>query len=294
MSGWIESYRGSVAVDDVDTTEHLTVSRYYARFADATLALMAHHGLGIGYMRDERKGCATVACKTRYLREFHIGDALHMQSALLRADGKRLLAGHRVYDSATGELTTEMTQSLLHIDLDRRRALDLPADRQAALSLADWAEAPLFEERPMPADSSGFIDSLRDTVKPWEIDVVGHMSFQFYVSRFSSAGAQLFAAMGITPGWQRAHRRGFSTFDYQLRFLRELNAGDLVMMKSALLHLGNSSLRILHRLYDVRSGEVSAELDQSGVLLDLDARRPARIADEVRTRAQPFVVSTSG
>jgi len=292
MSAWIESYRGSVAVDDVDTTEHLTVSRYYARFADATLALMEHHGLGIGYMREARKGCATVACKTRYLREFHVGDALHMESALLEAEGKRLLAAHRVYDSATGELTTEMTQALIHIDLERRRALDLPADRRAALILADWPEAPRMEERDLPESSDGFVPTLRDTVKPWEIDVVGHMSFQFYVARYSAAGAQLFSAMGLTPAWQRANRRGFSTFDYQLRFSRELHAGDLVAMKSALVHLGNSSMRLLHRLYNVRTGDLSAELEQAGVLLDLDARRPARIADELRERARPFVVTT--
>ena len=145
-------------------------------------------------------------------------------------------------------------------------------------------------DRAAPDSSDGFVATLRDTVRPWEIDVVGHMGFQFYVHRFSAAGMQLFAALGLTPGWMRQNRRGYSTFEFQLRFRRELNAGDLVHMRTGLLHLGGSSIRQLHRLYNVRTGELSAELDQFGVLLDLDKRRPTRIPDEFRARAGDLLV----
>ena len=50
-------------------------------------------------------------------------------------------------------------------------------------------------------------------------------------------------------------------------------------MKTGLLHLGNSSIRVLHRMFNGRTGELVASLDQFGVHLDVDARRPTPIPD---------------
>jgi acyl-CoA thioester hydrolase len=291
MTGWIETYRGSVAPTETDLTEHLTVARYYARFAHATLALMQHNGVGIDYMRNDRLGYATVECQTRYIREFHVGDALHIESALLSVGDRKAQVGHRVFDSATGELTTVMVQNLIHMDLERRRAVPLADEKRAQLTLGTWDDAPEFEALPTPEGLDGFIDTYRDTVTPWQIDVVGHMGFQFYVERYSSAGMQLFVAMGLTPDWLRRNRRGFSTFGYHLRFFREMSAGDLVSVRTGLLHLGGSSIRILHRMVDPTSGMVTAQLDQFGVLLDLDARKPTRVPDEIRERASGLLVA---
>ena len=50
-----------------------------------------------------------------------------------------------------------------------------------------------------------------------------------------------------------------STFEFQLGFLGELHAGDPVRVKTGLLHLGNSSIRVFHRMFNGRSGELVAE-----------------------------------
>ena len=47
---------------------------------------------------------------------------------------------------------------------------------------------------------------------------------------------------------------------------------------------------MVHRMTDPRSGTEIAQLSQYGVILDLDARRPARWPEEIRSRAQPLVV----
>ena len=122
---------------------------------------------------------------------------------------------------------------------------------------------------------------------------MGHMGFQFYVHRFSSSGMQLFAKMALSPRWLAENRCGFSTFNYHLRFLRELSAGDLVRVEAGVLHLGNTSIRLHHRLYNARTDELSAELDQAGVLLDLDKRRPKRFPDEIRAAAAQFRAENS-
>lgn len=293
MSDWIETYRGSVEPHETDTTEHLTVARYFARFADATLTLLQHCGLGIDYMRRNQLGYATVECQTRYLREFGVGDILHFNSAILEIEDKKIVAGHRIFDSASGEMTTTMIQNMIHIDLQKRSAVDLNMEKKSKICLTDWPNLPDVVLRPKPTTLSGFIDTYRDTVKPWQIDIMGHMSIQFYVERYSSAGLQLFSAMGLTPDWLRKNRRGFSTFDYQLKFFHEMNVGDLILIKTALVHLGSSSVRILHRLIDPTSGRLAAELDQFGVLLDLDKRKPTRIPAYIREKAEALLVHVS-
>ncbi len=51
----------------------------------------------------------------------------------------------------------------------------------------------------------------------------------------------------------RSHR-GFSTFEFQLGFGQRVQAGDPLLVRSALIHVGNSSLRILHVMTNERNG----------------------------------------
>jgi acyl-CoA thioesterase FadM len=62
------------------------------------------------------------------------------------------------------------------------------------------------------------------------------------------------------------------------------------LIETGIGHLGNSSLRMIHRMTDPRSGAEIARLGQYGVNLDLDARRPARWPDDIRNRAAALVV----
>ena len=61
-------------------------------------------------------------------------------------------------------------------------------------------------------------------------------------------------------------------------------------VRSGLIHVGKSSIRILHRMTDARTGALVATLDQAGVCLDLTARRPAPLAEDLRERAMAMLV----
>ena len=60
-------------------------------------------------------------------------------------------------------------------------------------------------------------------------------------------------------------------------------------LRTALLHVGNSSIRIFHRMTNAVTGELVATLEQAGVHLDLDARRPAPLPPALRERAQKLL-----
>jgi acyl-CoA thioesterase FadM len=110
------------------------------------------------------------------------------------------------------------------------------------------------------------------------------------VLRFSNASGQLGAAIGMDADVMQQQRRGFSTFELSLRTSGALRLDAPYLVETGIGHLGNSSLRMIHRMTDPRHGTEIARLSQFGVNLDLDARRPARWPDDIRRRAAALVV----
>ena len=291
MGQWMETYRGAVAPWECDVVEHFTIAYYFDRFGDANLALMETVGMGRTYMEEEGRAAAAVHCHVRFHRELRAGDGLHIDSAILGVDGKAVRHGHKVVNSASGEAAATFQQTAIHFDLERRKSVPVPArERRALLEAAVEWDGPEPAEHADPEANEGFIDAARDTVKPWEIDILGHFSFQFYVHRFSGAATQAMTAFGMTPDYVREQRRAMSTFEIDIRFLGELHAGDLVAVKTGLVHLGNTSFRLLHRMFNARGGALSAVMSQFGVHLDMETRRPTPFPDELRRRAQALLV----
>src|SRR5262249_55673159 len=153
---------------------------------DATLALLDALGLGADYMAREGRGCVTVDCYVRYQRELRAGDILHVESGVLSADAEGLRFGHKLFDSATRGRCTRVEQEVRHVRLDGRQGVPLSAAQQGAVEARRVAwDGPARERRLQPRGTEGFVDSARDTVKPWELDVYGQSAFPYYVHRFS-------------------------------------------------------------------------------------------------------------
>jgi acyl-CoA thioester hydrolase len=66
-----------------------------------------------------------------------------------------------------------------------------------------------------------------------------------------------------------------------------------VRVQSALVHVGNSSLRLFHRMTDARTGGQVATLEQSGVHLDREARRSVPLPDALRSKAVAMLISAA-
>jgi acyl-CoA thioester hydrolase len=273
---WIETYRGTVFRWEVDHNDHFTVAYYLARFADASVVML--RALGIG-------PAPTVDCYIRYQHELRVGDIMHIESAVIAVEGEGVVLGHKLYESAAGELCTTVEQRV-------RVALDLRTRRTIEARCVAW-DGPAREVRPRPSRLDGFRDSSRDTVKPWEIDLTGQLSLSAAVHRFSASNAHVLAAFGVTPAYMRESHRGFSTFEFQLGLGSEVQAGDPLVVHSALVHVGNSSLRFFHTMLDERNGVEVASLEQSGVHFDQDLRRPASLPDALRVRALDLLVRPS-
>ena len=277
MSGWLETVRSAVNRWEIDNTDHFTVAYYFARLDDAGFALL--HALGVPPV-----AMRTVDVYARFQRELRVGDIFHIETGVIDVGDDALLLGHKIFDTGDGTLCTTVEHRV-------RCPLLGEARRNADAHRVSW-DGPKREARPQPRGLEGFQDSARDTVRPWEIDLTGGSALSQYVHRFSASNGHSTAVFGLTPAFYRDQRRGFSTFEFQLAVDGLLRAGDLVVVKSAPLHVGTTSLRMFHQMLDARTGKRVAALDQLGVLLDLDARRPTPLPDWMKERAKALVAPT--
>jgi acyl-CoA thioesterase FadM len=279
MTNWIETYRGSVPPWQCDVTEHFTVAYYFDRLEEAEANLADELGLGhLSYRADLPR-----RINARFVRELRAGANFHVESAALGLDGG-LRLGHRFVDSSNGEVVTWFDE---HWEL---AAAPLTSQQRGAIDsrLATW-NGPIPEVRPDPATTAGFVPTARGRVKPVDIDASGRFALGAIVLRFSNASGQLGAAIGMDGGAMQQQRRGFSTFELILHVTGVLQLDVPYLVETGIGHLGSSSLRMIHRMTDPRTGVEIARLSQFGVNLDLDARRPARWPNDIRDRAASLV-----
>jgi acyl-CoA thioesterase FadM len=280
MTNWTETYRGAVPPWQCDVTEHFTVGYYFDRLeeADANLA----DELGLGDL--PRRADVSRRIHARFARELRAGASFHVESAALSVDSG-LCVGHRLVDSANGEVVTWFQE---HWELP---ALPVTSRQREAIAgrLAVW-NGPDEEQRPEPVTTDGFIPTARGRVKPSDVDAAGHFALGAMVLRFSNASGQLGAAVGMDAAFMQQQRRGFSTFELIMLITGVLPLAAPYLVATGIGHLGSSSLRMIHRMTDPRTGAQIARLSQFGVNLDLDARRPVRWPDDVRRRAAALVV----
>jgi acyl-CoA thioester hydrolase len=271
MDRSFETYRGAASPWECDVTEHFTMAFYFDRVAQAEAAMAERLGLldtlrADGFIR---------RCDVRLAREQRAGSAFHIESGVIADDHLRL--GHRVVNSVTGEPTTWFDS---HWD-----GVAAPGQGEAM----DW-DGPDFPPRPEPKSLAGLIPSMAGRVQPGDLDEFGCIGLSGLVHKFSDAAVQFGAAIGLTADYIKTARRSFSAFELRLRIARMPALGETYRIDTGLAHLGNTSLRYLHVMFD-GGGQEIARVDRYGVQLDLDARRPAPLAPELRERAERLMLT---
>ncbi len=285
MTNWTETYRGAVPPWQCDVTEHFTVGYYFDRLEEAGGNLGDVLGLGdVG-----RRGDVPRRIDARFARELRAGASFHVESAALGVGGDGgLRLGHRFVDSTNGEVVTWFEE---HWDLSAAPLTPLQRDTIEG-RLGEW-NGPAAETRAEARSTAGFIPTARGRVKTGDVDAAGHFALGAIVLRFSNASGQLGAAIGMDSAFMQQQRRGFSTFELILHVSGVLRLDLPYLVETGIGHLGSSSLRMIHRMTNARTGDEVARLSQFGVNLDLDARRPARWPDAIRERAAALVVQES-
>jgi acyl-CoA thioester hydrolase len=269
MTVWTETYRGMVAAWECDAFAHFTIAFYFDRLEDCSAALARALGAS---------GWRTDSLVVRYRHELRANDGLHAESGVVAAEPRALTLGHKFFNSVTGAVTTLVEQRLLP---DPGAAPVAPIER-----IADWEAAePVGPELP-----KAYVTTGRSLVKPGELDTGGALAWSGFVHRFSACNPHLLSNIGMTPDYMREAKQGFSTFETRLAlFGARPKAGDLLMIRSGITRFGKSSVGMVHQMIDVRADRAVATFHQSGVQLDMVARRSKPWPDEIRRAAEALL-----
>lgn len=93
-------------------------------------------------------------------------------------------------------------------------------------------------------------ETYRGAVAPWECDVTEHFTIACYLDRVDQAAANIAEILGVTDNLGSG---GFAR-RFNLRFIRELRAGDSLHVESAAIGL-DPALRLGHRIVDSANGD---------------------------------------
>ena len=113
------------------------------------------------------------------------------------------------------------------------------------------------------------------------------MNIMWYVGKFDEANWNLFARVGLTPSYLRDSGRGMAAVQQNISYKRELLAGDIFEIKSSLLEIRERSIRFRH---EMRTGEIAAVCEITGVHMDREARKSAPFAETIRRAAAKLLV----
>lgn len=134
--------------------------------------------------------------------------------------------------------------------------------------------------------SSQGVETCRGVVYPWQCDHMGHLNVTQYVALYDVATWQLFGLMGLTPSLLRESGRGMAAVRQVIEYQRELLVGDLIVISSQILEVGERKVRFAHEMRDATTGELSSTCEMTAVHLDREARKAVPFPEAVRATAE--------
>jgi acyl-CoA thioester hydrolase len=132
-------------------------------------------------------------------------------------------------------------------------------------------------------------ETARGTVHSWQCDHMGHANLRAYGEFFEQALWHLFNRIGITPSVLRGDAIRMAGVQQNIRYLKELLPGDLVVVRSRLAELKDRSLKMVHEMQHIESGELCATCELTAVCIDAKTRKPRTFPDEIAAKAKEFL-----
>ncbi|MFK7947451.1 MAG: acyl-CoA thioesterase [Saprospiraceae bacterium] len=128
------------------------------------------------------------------------------------------------------------------------------------------------------------IETYRGTIFPWECDFFDHVNVRHYVAKFDEATWQFMAHFGMTPTHFKTTKTGIFNVEHDIRYKRELFAGDLIVVKSELLEVGQKYIKYRHVLIKTDINEVAAEMYVRAAHVDTESRRSSSFPKKIYNR----------
>ena len=116
------------------------------------------------------------------------------------------------------------------------------------------------------------------------------MNVQHYFAAVSKGMFAMMSRLGLTSEEIQRRQISFAVVHAETDFHRELHSGDVMLLESTVLKIGDKSATFQHRLRNLSTVYVAMTTDFKCVLLDLRKRETIRIPDDIRAAAAEFAV----
>ena len=126
---------------------------------------------------------------------------------------------------------------------------------------------------------------LRGVVHPWHHDHFGHMNVRHYAPFFDDATYHIWTCLGLPYSEMlRDHGVHCVTASAKTTFIKELTAGDLIVIDGAVARIGNKSVTFELRMLNADTGEHHASYEIVDVFFDPKSRSSTPMPESVRAK----------
>jgi acyl-CoA thioester hydrolase len=139
-----------------------------------------------------------------------------------------------------------------------------------------------------------FMITYRGIVYPWQCDHMGHMNVMWFVGKFDEASWQMLSRLGLSPSRLKQEHAGMAAVDQHNQYKREIHAGDPITVRSAVVGMGMSSIRMIHEMTDDTTEELAATSNVVGVYMSLSERKRLPLPPDIRERAELLINGGGG
>jgi acyl-CoA thioester hydrolase len=132
------------------------------------------------------------------------------------------------------------------------------------------------------------VETFRGVAYPWLCDSMGHMNTQHYCALFDGASFHFLALVSPFRQMSRIHR-GWADVKQTIEYKKEVRSGDLLVIRTAMIAIGRSSITYCHTMNDVESGNLRATSQHVVAHFDLANRVSVPLTDEITAAARRYV-----
>ena len=132
------------------------------------------------------------------------------------------------------------------------------------------------------------IETFRGVVYPWVCDFMGHMNTQFYCALFDGATLHFLAQIAKRSELQ-AIDCGWVDMRQVIEYKHEVRSGELLVIRTQLTKIGNSSLTFLHELRDTEQDIQRATSEHVVACFSMAHRKSAPLPATARQRAMDLL-----
>lgn len=136
------------------------------------------------------------------------------------------------------------------------------------------------------------VETFRGVAFPWLTDQMGHMTTSRYIEMFDVAAYHFFHMIGFRHDLDQYI--GLADVRQEVDYKDEVAVGALVLIRSGLVSVGRSSLRVRHVMTDPDQTKVHAVMEAVTVRFDLQARRSMQLPDDFAGRIATFKIEDKG